>query len=112
MKLSVIVPVYNECESITDFIQELLDIYKNDSSVEVIFVNDGSTDNTLSILENNINSIPGWKIINLYRNYGKSIALQAGFDIAQGSIVATVDGDLQDNPKEIRNLINHSAILG
>tara|TARA_Y100000758_G_C15734526_1_gene305986 strand:- start:6 stop:158 length:153 start_codon:yes stop_codon:yes gene_type:complete len=50
MKLSVIIPVYNECESIADFVQELLDIYKNDSSVEVIFVNDGSTDNTLSIL--------------------------------------------------------------
>jgi len=107
MKLSVIVPVYNECESVADFIQELLDIYRNDSSVEVIFVNDGSTDNTLSILENNINSIPGWKIVNLYRNYGKSIALQAGFDIAQGSIVATIDGDLQDNPREIKNLIDH-----
>ena len=70
-------------------------------------MNDGSTDNTLSILENNINSIPGWKIVNLYRNYGKSIALQAGFDIAQGSIVATIDGDLQDNPREIKNLIDH-----
>ena len=107
MKLSVIVPVYNECESIADFVQELLDIYNNDSSVEVIFVNDGSTDNTLSILEKDINNISGWKIINLYRNYGKSIALQAGFDIAQGSIVATIDGDLQDNPREIKNLINH-----
>lgn len=107
MKLSVIIPVYNECESIADFVQELLDIYKNDSSVEVIFVNDGSTDNTLSILEKDINNISGWKIINLYRNYGKSIALQAGFDIAQGSIVATIDGDLQDNPREIKNLINH-----
>ena len=107
MKLSIIVPVYNECESIHDFVQELSDIYKNNSSVEVIFVNDGSTDNTLSILENNINSISGWKIINLYRNYGKSIALQAGFDIAQGSIVATIDGDLQDDPREIKNLINH-----
>ena len=107
MKLSVIIPVYNECESIADFVQELLDIYKNDSSVEVIFVNDGSTDNTLSILEKDINNISGWKIINLYRNYGKSIALQAGFDIAQGSIVATIDGDLQDNPREIKNLIDH-----
>ena len=107
MKLSIIVPVYNECESIHDFVQELSDIYKNNSSVEVIFVNDGSTDNTLSILENNINSISGWKIINLYRNYGKSIALQAGFDIAQGSIVATIDGDLQDNPREIKNLVDH-----
>ena len=107
MKLSIIVPVYNECESIYDFVQELSDIYKNDSSVEVIFVNDGSTDNTLSILEKNINSTLGWKIINLYRNYGKSIALQAGFDIAQGSIVATIDGDLQDNPREIKLSLIH-----
>ena len=73
----------------------------------VVVCDDGSTDNTLSILEKDINNISGWKIINLYRNYGKSIALQAGFDIAQGSIVATIDGDLQDNPREIKNLINH-----
>ena len=107
MNLSIIVPLYNESESILHFIDELSALYNNSSDTEVIFVNDGSTDNTLSILKSNMNSLPNSRIINLYRNYGKSIALQAGFDVAQGSIIAMIDGDLQDNPKEIKSLIDH-----
>ena len=107
MNLSIIVPLYNESESILHFIDELSALYSNSSDTEVIFVNDGSTDNTLSLLKSNMNSLPNSRIINLYRNYGKSIALQAGFDVAQGSIIAMIDGDLQDNPKEIKGLVDH-----
>lgn len=107
MNLSIIIPVYNESESILHFIEELSGLYRNSSDTEIIFVNDGSTDDTLSILKASMNNLPNSRIINLYRNYGKSIALQAGFDVAKGSIIAMIDGDLQDNPKEIKGLVNH-----
>ena len=106
MKLSIIIPIYNEQESLDNLFKELTDIFAHQSETEVIFINDGSTDKTLSILENKIKDCSRWKIINLYRNYGKSVALQAGFDTARGEIIATMDADLQDNPKEIYRLID------
>ena len=107
MKLSIIIPIYNEQESLDILFKELSDIFANQSETEIIFINDGSTDRTLSVLENKIKDYSRWKIINLYRNYGKSVALQAGFDISRGEIIATMDADLQDNPKEIYHLIDH-----
>lgn len=106
MKLSIIIPIYNEQESLDILFKELSDIFANQSETEIIFINDGSTDQTLSILENKIKDYSRWKIINLYRNYGKSVALQAGFDTARGETIATMDADLQDNPKEIYRLID------
>ena len=106
MKLSIIIPIYNEQESLDSLFKELSDIFANQSETEIIFINDGSTDQTLSILENKIKDYSRWKIINLYRNYGKSVALQAGFDTARGETIATMDADLQDNPKEIYSLID------
>lgn len=106
MKLSIIIPIYNEQESLDSLFKELTDIFAHQSETEIIFINDGSTDKTLSILENKIKDYSRWKIINLYRNYGKSVALQAGFDTARGEIIATMDADLQDNPKEIYRLID------
>ena len=106
MKLSIIIPIYNEQESLDSLFKELSDIFANQSETEIIFINDGSTDQTLSILENKIKDYSRWKIINLYRNYGKSVALQAGFDTARGETIATMDADLQDNPKEIYRLID------
>ena len=106
MKLSIIIPIYNEQESLESLFKELTDIFAHQSETEVIFINDGSTDKTLSILENKIKDYSRWKIINLYRNYGKSVALQAGFDTARGETIATMDADLQDNPKEIYRLID------
>jgi len=106
MKLSIIIPIYNEQESLDSLFKELTNIFAHQSETEIIFINDGSTDKTLSILENKIKDYSRWKIINLYRNYGKSVALQAGFDTARGEIIATMDADLQDNPKEIYHLID------
>ena len=106
MKLSIIIPIYNEQESLDSLFKELTDIFAHQSETEIIFINDGSTDKTLSILENKIKDYSRWKVINLYRNYGKSVALQAGFDTARGEIIATMDADLQDNPKEIYRLID------
>ena len=105
MKLSIIIPMYNEQESLDSLFVELSDLFGQEAKTEIIFINDGSSDNTLSILESKIKNYPSWSIINLYRNYGKSVALQAGFDNSKGEIIATMDADLQDNPKEIHRLI-------
>lgn len=105
MKLSIIIPMYNEQESLDALFMELSGLFSQEAKTEIIFINDGSSDDTLSILESKIKNYPSWKVINLYRNYGKSVALQAGFDNSKGEIIATMDADLQDNPKEIYNLI-------
>ena len=105
MKLSIIIPMYNEQESLDALFMELSGLFSQEAKTEIIFINDGSSDDTLSILESKIKNYPSWKVINLYRNYGKSVALQAGFDNSKGEIIATMDADLQDNPEEIYNLI-------
>ena len=105
MKLSIIIPMYNEQESLDSLFVELSGLFSQETATEIIFINDGSSDNTLNILKSKIKNYPTWSIINLYRNYGKSIALQAGFDNSKGEIIATMDADLQDNPKEIYRLI-------
>ena len=105
MKLSIIIPMYNEQESLDSLFVELSGLFSQETATEIIFINDGSSDNTLNILKSKIKNYPTWSIINLYRNYGKSVALQAGFDNSKGEIIATMDGDLQDNPKEIYRLI-------
>jgi glycosyltransferase involved in cell wall biosynthesis len=97
--------MYNEQESLDSLFLELSDLFGQEAKTEIIFINDGSSDNTLSILESKIKNYPSWSIINLYRNYGKSVDLQAGFDNSKGEIIATMDADLQDNPKEIHRLI-------
>jgi glycosyltransferase involved in cell wall biosynthesis len=97
--------MYNEQESLDSLFLELSDLFGQEAKTEIIFINDGSSDNTLNILESKIKNYPSWSIINLYRNYGKSVALQAGFDNSKGEIIATMDADLQDNPKEIHRLI-------
>ena len=106
MKLSIIIPIYNEQESLDSLFNELSGLFADESGTEIIFINDGSTDRTLFILEEKIKNYSRWKVINLYRNYGKSVALQTGFDTAKGEIIATMDADLQDNPKEIYPLID------
>lgn len=96
--LSIIVPVYNEEESIVNLHRELLDILtKIDKEYEIIFVDDGSTDHTLDKLK----ELRQLKIISFTQNFGKSYALQAGFEQANGEIIITLDGDLQDDPQDI-----------
>ena len=105
-KLSIIIPVFNEESSIHDLVSELDDVFGNDNSIEVIFINDGSTDSSQSKLEDNVKRYDSFKLVNLYRNYGKSIALQAGIEVSNGNLIATLDSDLQDNPAELKNLIS------
>ena len=106
MKISVIIPIYNEVESINELYKQLLKALQEFSRYEIIFIDDGSSDGSvetikkISELDNSIN------LIQFHRNYGKSAALAEGFKHAKGNYIVTMDADLQDDPKEISNLIN------
>jgi glycosyltransferase involved in cell wall biosynthesis len=106
--LSIIIPIFNEAESLPSLFKELKSEFGNSSSIEIVFVNDGSTDSSQQSIERAILDNSTWKMINLYRNYGKSVALQAGIECSSGEIIGTLDADLQDDPKEIAKLIDLS----
>ena len=114
--LSILIPVFNEEESLQVLFDELKCDFENNQSIEVIFINDGSSDGSQKLIEKEILNHSTWKLINLYRNYGKSVALQSGIDIASGELIATLDADLQDDPKELINLVrelkNDDVIVG
>ena len=103
--LSVIVPLYNEEESLRELHQQLNSVLRRmNIKYELLFVDDGSTDRSFQVLRDLKRNDRHIKIIRFRRNYGKSAALAVGFDKAQGSIVVTMDADLQDDPTEIPSL--------
>lgn len=105
MDISVIVPLYNEEESLPELYSWIARVMKaNNYSYEVIFVNDGSTDNSWKVIEELSNKAEEVKGIKFRRNYGKSPALYCGFKEAKGNVVVTMDADLQDSPDEIPEL--------
>lgn len=106
--LSIIIPVFNEVESLPALFNELKNEFGNSSHVQIVFVNDGSTDNSQKIIEKAISENSSWKMVGLYRNYGKSVALQAGIESSSGELIATLDADLQDDPMELIKLIDKS----
>ena len=105
MNLSIIIPLLNEEESLQELHNWILTVMKaNNYSYEVIFIDDGSSDNSWSIIERLSDENPNVKGIRFLKNFGKSQALHAGFDKAQGDVIITMDADLQDNPEEIPEL--------
>lgn len=105
MDLSLVIPLKDEEESLpelTEWISRVMNA--NNYSYEVIFVDDGSTDNSWKIIEELSNKNPNIKGIKFQRNYGKSAGLNEGFRAAQGDVVITMDADLQDSPDEIPEL--------
>lgn len=105
MDISVVVPLYNEEESLPELYRWIEKAMKaNGFSFEVIFVNDGSTDNSWQVIEDLSKQSENVKGIKFRRNYGKSPALYCGFKEAQGDVVITMDADLQDSPDEIPGL--------
>ena len=105
MDISVVVPLYNEEESLPELYRWIEKVMKaNGFSFEVIFVNDGSTDNSWQVIEDLSKQSENVKGIKFRRNYGKSPALYCGFKEAQGAVVITMDADLQDSPDEIPGL--------
>ena len=102
MNISVVIPLLNEKESLRELTDSLKDVMKSyNFSYEIIFIDDGSSDNSLDIIEELSSKSDTIKGIKFHRNYGKSQALHAGFLKSQGKVVFTMDADLQDDPKEI-----------
>lgn len=102
MNISVVIPLLNEKESLRELTDSLIDVMKSyNFSYEVIFIDDGSSDNSWDIIEELSSKSDTIKGIKFHRNYGKSQALHAGFLKSQGKVVFTMDADLQDDPKEI-----------
>ncbi|CAM1341083.1 glycosyltransferase family 2 protein [Tenacibaculum amylolyticum] len=113
MNISVVIPLLNEEESL----QELYDwiarvMQSNQFLYEVIFIDDGSTDTSWNIIQQLSEKHTEVKGIKFQRNYGKSQALDAGFGVANGDVIITMDADLQDNPEEIPDLYHLIAIEG
>jgi glycosyltransferase involved in cell wall biosynthesis len=105
--LSIVVPAFNEQDSVFELIERINTVcLKNNYTYEIIFINDGSTDKTESFIEQAIVKNDQIKLISFRRNFGKSAALSEGFEYASGEIIITMDADLQDDPAEIINLIN------
>jgi glycosyltransferase involved in cell wall biosynthesis len=107
MNISVVIPLLNEDESL----QELYDwivriVQSNHYSYEILFIDDGSTDDSWKVIEQLSEKDANVKGIKFQTNFGKSQALNAGFKIAQGDVVITMDADLQDSPDEIPELYN------
>lgn len=103
--LSIIVPLLNEEESLPELTQWIDRVAQaNSLSYEIIFIDDGSTDNSWATIQKLALQYPGVKGIKFQRNYGKSAALNEGFKAAQGKVVITMDADLQDSPDEIPEL--------
>lgn len=104
---SLVIPLYNEADSLQKLWSEIkISMDKISSDWEAVFINDGSTDNSLAVLTDLEHNNSQIKIINFRHNRGKADALQAGFNEVMGDIVITLDADLQDDPKEFSNLIN------
>lgn len=105
MDISVVIPLYNEAESLPELFAWIERVMKEHHyTYEVIFVNDGSTDNSWKVIEELKKNSPNIKGIKFRRNYGKSPGLHCGFQRAKGDVVITMDADLQDSPDEIPEL--------
>jgi len=107
MDISIIIPLLNEQESLQELYDWIKDVLtSNELSFEIIFIDDGSTDDSWNTIEGLSKKDEQVKGIRFLRNYGKSQALHAGFAKAKGEVVITMDADLQDNPEEIPELYN------
>ncbi|CDZ79554.1 Undecaprenyl-phosphate 4-deoxy-4-formamido-L-arabinose transferase [Candidatus Rubidus massiliensis] len=109
VKYSVVVPLKNEEENIKELILEIEPVMENlNFPWELICINDGSTDLTGSILNSLAKQKPYIKVIHFNKNYGQSSAFDAGFKHAKGDFVITLDGDRQNDPKDIPSLLQHT----
>jgi len=105
-ELSVVVPLYNEEDSVPALVDAIRSALAAESSWELVLVDDGSADRTAAVAEQLSASDSRIRLIRLARNYGQTQAMQAGFDAAEGDIVVSMDGDLQNDPADIPKLVN------
>jgi glycosyltransferase involved in cell wall biosynthesis len=105
MDISVVVPLYNEEESLPELVSWIEEVLsRNGFSFELVLIDDGSSDKSWNVIESISRENKNLKGIKLRRNYGKSAALQKGFEMVSGDVVITMDADLQDSPEEIPEL--------
>lgn len=105
-EISVVIPVYNEEENIERVYMETVEVLANlYENYEIILVNDGSTDKTEEILNKIADTDKRVKVVHFKKNFGQTAAIMAGFELSEGRIILTMDGDGQDDPKEIPKLI-------
>lgn len=103
--VSVVIPLYNEAPSLPELADQIKSVMEKEKIThEIIFVDDGSNDNSWEVIEQLSDKNTNVKGIRFRRNYGKSAALNEGFRLTRGKVVITMDGDLQDNPDEIPEL--------
>jgi glycosyltransferase involved in cell wall biosynthesis len=107
LALSLVIPVFNEAATVDLFLARINDVFKDEAliSLEMVFVNDGSTDTTLDLLLERQLTDPRLRIVDLSRNFGKEAALTAGLQAATGQVVVPIDVDLQDPPEVILEMI-------
>ncbi|UCD60401.1 MAG: glycosyltransferase [Flavobacteriaceae bacterium] len=107
MNLSIVIPLLNEEESLEELHDWIAGVMQSNQLLyEIFFIDDGSTDQSWNVIEKLAQKNPNVKGIRFHKNFGKSQALHAGFKVAQGDVIITMDADLQDNPEEIPELYN------
>ncbi len=105
-RISVVIPLYNEEENVEELHSRLSSVLTTQSfDYEIIYVDDGSTDRTLELLKGIASEDSHVLILSLRRNFGQTAAFAAGFDFARGDVIVTMDGDLQNDPKDIPRLL-------
>lgn len=108
LELSIVIPIYNEADNLPDLVARVHEaIAPTGRRFELICIDDGSRDGSAAVLQALATDRPWLKPVYLIRNYGQSTALQAGFDNASGSYIATLDGDLQNDPLDVPILLEH-----
>ncbi|MBF0358689.1 MAG: glycosyltransferase family 2 protein [Magnetococcales bacterium] len=106
--ISAVLPVFNEEKTIKPLVERLLPVLESLGTYEVIFINDGCTDNSKEIISSLVAEHPNhFKAVHFRTNLGKSNALKTGFDLAIGELILMMDTDLQDQPEEIHKLLDH-----
>lgn len=104
MQISIVIPLKDEAESLPELYSWIIKVLDSNFTFEIIFVDDGSKDNSWEVIQDISSKDKRVKAIRFMRNYGKSAALQVGFQHATGDVVITMDADLQDSPEEIPDL--------
>ncbi len=106
LDISVVVPIYNEADSLPELVEQLLSALRpTRDSFELVLVNDGSTDNSANVLTDLGREVPELVGVLLRKNYGQTAAMAAGFDVARGGVIVSLDGDLQNDPADIPKLV-------
>jgi len=115
--LSVVIPLKDERDNVRPLVERLRSSLGSERAWEVVFVDDGSKDDTFAVLDDLARTDPRVKIVRLRRNFGQSAATQAGLDAARGDVIATMDGDLQNDPSDLPRMLDlldegYDAVLG